>query len=70
MSEAAISQERPEETKPRVIAVIDGNSLMHRAFHAVPPTMTAPDGTPTNAIFGFLSMFVKMVETFRPDGIM
>ena len=70
MSEAATPQERPEETKPRVIAVIDGNSLMHRAFHAVPPTMTAPDGTPTNAIFGFLSMFVKMVETFRPDGIM
>ena len=32
---------------PRKIAVIDGNSLMHRAYHAVPPTMNAPDGTPT-----------------------
>lgn len=31
---------------PKTVAVIDGNSLMHRAYHAVPPTMTAPDGTP------------------------
>lgn len=53
----------------RVIAVIDGNSLMHRAFHAVPPTMNAPDGRPTNAVFGFLNMFLKMVDTFAPDGV-
>ena len=53
----------------RTIAVIDGNSLMHRAFHAIPPTMTAPDGRPTNAIFGFVSMFVKLVEKFRPNGV-
>ena len=38
---------------PKKIAVIDGNSLMHRAYHAVPQTMNAPDGTPTNAVFGF-----------------
>jgi DNA polymerase-1 len=31
--------------------------------------MTAPDGTPTNAIFGFVSMFIKMIETFHPDGV-
>ena len=37
----------------RVIAVIDGNSLMHRAFHAVPPTMNAPDGRPTNAAVSY-----------------
>ena len=53
----------------RVFAVIDGNSLMHRAFHAVPPTMNAPDGRPTNAIFGFLNMFLKMVDAFHPDGV-
>ena len=53
----------------RVIAVIDGNSLMHRAFHAVPPTMNAPDGRPTNAIFGFLNMFLKMIDAFHPDGV-
>ena len=41
------------QSETKTIAVIDGNSLMHRAFHAVPPAMTAPDGTPTNAAFGF-----------------
>lgn len=55
--------------KRRTFAVIDGNSLMHRAFHAVPPTMNAPDGCPTNAIFGFLNMFLKMIDAFNPDGV-
>lgn len=54
---------------PKTIAVIDGNSLMHRAFHAVPPSMTAPDGTPTNAVFGFIAMLLKFVDVAAPDGI-
>lgn len=51
------------------IAVIDGNSLMHRAYHAVPPTMNAPDGTPTNAAFGFLSMLLKFIDDAAPDAL-
>ncbi len=54
---------------PKTIAVIDGNSLMHRAYHAVPPTMNAPDGTPTNAVFGFLSMVLKLVDEMKPDAL-
>ncbi len=54
---------------PKKIAVIDGNSLMHRAYHAVPPTMNAPDGTPTNAVFGFLSMLLKFIEISQPDAL-
>ncbi|MBR2835424.1 MAG: DNA polymerase I [Coriobacteriales bacterium] len=53
----------------KTYAVIDGNSLMHRAFHAIPPTMLAPDGTPTNAIFGFFSMLLKLADDFALDGI-
>jgi DNA polymerase-1 len=53
----------------RTVAVVDGNSLIHRAFHALPPTMTAPDGRPTNAAFGFMSMLVKLIADMRPDGI-
>ncbi|PKQ10220.1 MAG: DNA polymerase I [Actinobacteria bacterium HGW-Actinobacteria-9] len=53
----------------RTIAVLDGNSLLHRAFHALPPTMTAPDGRPTNAAFGFVSMLAKLVADMRPDGV-
>ena len=55
--------------QPSKVAVIDGNSLMHRAFHAVPDYMSAPDGTPTNACFGFMQMLIKMVEQLEPDGI-
>ena len=51
----------------KTIAIIDGNSLMHRAFHAVPPAMQAPDGTPTNAAFGFMAMLIKFIEEERPD---
>ena len=54
----------------KTVAVIDGNSLMHRAFHAVPPTMNAPDGRPTNAIFGFLNMFLKMIDALGPDAVL
>lgn len=53
----------------RTVAIVDGNSMIHRAFHALPPTMTAPDGRPTNAVFGLISMLVKMVDELRPDGV-
>ncbi|MGB4581835.1 MAG: 5'-3' exonuclease H3TH domain-containing protein, partial [Coriobacteriia bacterium] len=53
----------------RTLAVIDGNSLLHRAFHGLPPSMTAPDGRPTNAVFGFMSMLFKMVADLGPDGV-
>jgi DNA polymerase-1 len=53
----------------RTIAVVDGNSLIHRAFHALPESMTAPDGRPTNAAFGFVSMLVKMIQELKPDGV-
>lgn len=53
----------------RTLAVIDGNSLLHRAFHALPVTMTAPDGRPTNAAYGFVSMLLKLTESFRPEGL-
>ncbi len=51
----------------RTLAVIDGNSLLHRAFHALPITMTAPDGRPTNAAYGFVSMLLKLTESFWPE---
>ena len=52
-----------------ILAVIDGNSLLHRAFHALPVTMTAPDGRPTNAAYGFISMLLKLTESFDPDTV-
>lgn len=53
----------------KTIAVIDGNSLMHRAYHAIQTPMQSLDGTPTNAVFGFLQMFCKFVEITAPDAV-
>ena len=54
---------------PKKVAVIDGNSLMHRAYHAIPASMAAPDGTPTNAVFGFMQMLLKFIEDVEPDAV-
>ena len=43
-----------------IFLVVDGNSLMHRAFHAL-PVMDA-DGVYTNAVYGFLSMLLKVIK--------
>ena len=50
----------------RSFIMIDGNSLIHRAFHALPPLSNA-DGVFTNAVFGFLNMMLKVVEEENPE---
>jgi len=51
-----------------VIIIIDGNSLMHRAFYALPP-LTNKDGLHTNVIFGFVNMINKLIELYKPKYI-
>ncbi len=53
------------EKKP-LLMVIDGHSLLYRAFFAIPP-LTAPDGRPTNAVYGFLRMLFRLMRTEKPD---
>lgn len=48
------------------LLLIDGNGIIHRAYHALPP-FTTKDGFPTNAIFGFFSILNKAVKEFQPD---
>jgi DNA polymerase-1 len=55
------------ERKARKILIIDGHSLAHRAFHALPPTLSRADGTPTNAVLGFCNMMAKLLEQEQPD---
>ena len=47
------------------LVLIDGNSLINRAFYAM-PLLTTKSGTFTNAVYGFLNMFFKMVENDKP----
>src|ERR671933_272170 len=50
------------EESPRELFLIDGNSLVYRAFFALPETIATSRGQPTNAIFGFASMLVKIIS--------
>ncbi len=50
------------------LLILDGNSLMNRAFYALPP-LTNVEGLHTNAVLGFTTMLYKMKEEFRPDYI-
>jgi DNA polymerase I len=52
------------ENSPRELFLIDGNSLVYRAFFALPETISTSKGQPTNAIFGFASMLVKILSEY------
>src|SRR3989338_2642182 len=50
------------------LILIDGNAILHRAFHALPP-LTSKNGDIVNAVYGFFSMFLKILENQKPDFI-
>lgn len=50
------------------LMILDGNSIVNRAFFGVRP-LNAPDGTPTNAIFGFLNILQRMLDEQKPDAV-
>ncbi len=49
--------------------LIDGNSLAYRAFFALPESIATADGRPTNAIYGFASMMVKLLIEHDPAAV-
>lgn len=50
------------------LIIIDSNSVIHRAYHALPP-LTTKKGELVNAVYGFLLVFFKIIKEFRPDFI-
>jgi DNA polymerase I len=52
--------------KQRKLLIIDSNSIIHRAFHAL-PFLTTKDQEKTNALYGFLLVFLKAIKDFQPD---
>ena len=51
------------------VFLIDGSGFIFRAYHALPPTMKRADGTLVNAVYGFTSMLLKLVEDTDADHI-
>ncbi|MDL2220366.1 DNA polymerase I [Eubacteriales bacterium OttesenSCG-928-N14] len=54
---------------PQKVVAIDGNSLMHRAFHAL-PLLTNDDGEYTNAVYGFVNMLIRVLNEQQPDYVL
>lgn len=48
-----------------LLLLIDGHAILHRAFHALPP-LTNREGTQTNAVYGFTTMLIHLLETLKP----
>jgi DNA polymerase I len=52
--------------KKEKLIIIDGNALIHRSFHALPPTMTTKKGEMANAVYGFATVLLKALKEFKP----
>ncbi len=50
------------------LLIIDGNSILNRAYYGI-RMLNAPDGTPTNAVYGFLNILFKQLDEINPDGV-
>ena len=50
------------------LMILDGNSIVNRAFFGVRP-LNAPDGTPTNAVYGFVAILQRLLEEQQPDAV-
>lgn len=60
---------KDKQIRPATFLLVDGNAIIHRAFHALPPTLTDPKGRPTNAVFGFARIFLAALKQFRPNHV-
>lgn len=70
MSEQTVEKqnELPPYAQPGELAVLfDGNSLVHRAFHAMNSTLMTTQGEIVNAVFGFSTMLMKALNELKPD---
>ncbi|HOV69198.1 MAG TPA: 5'-3' exonuclease H3TH domain-containing protein, partial [Clostridia bacterium] len=52
-----------------MLLVIDGNSIMNRAFYALPLSLNS-GAVPTNAVYGFMNVFYKAIDTYNPDCVL
>ena len=54
-------------TTKKKIVLIDGPSLVYRAFYALPTTLATKEGLITNAVYGFTSMLIRLLGDVKPD---
>jgi 5'-3' exonuclease len=49
------------------LMLLDSASLWYRAYYGMPDTLVAPDGTPVNAIRGYIDMTARLISIYKPD---
>ena len=59
---------KKSSTKKRII-LLDTHAIIHRAYHALPQDFTSPSGAPTGALYGLVSMLLKIITDLKPDYI-
>lgn len=59
----------PQINKKRLV-LIDANALIHRSYHAIPPSLTTKKGEIVNAVYGFTAMLLKVLKDLKPDYIL
>lgn len=55
-----------KKSNSKKLIILDAHAIIHRAYHAL-PNFSASDGTPTGALYGVVSMLLKIIETLKPD---
>lgn len=55
-------------SKPKRLVLLDAHAIIHRAYHAL-PDFASSDGTPTGALYGVVTMLIKIIGDFKPDYI-
>ncbi len=58
--------ETEDRSRPTLV-LVDGHALVHRAFHAIPASFLTSRGEPTNAVYGFTSMLLKVLNELQPE---
>ena len=51
------------------LLIVDGFSLVFRAFYGIPDTMVSPKGEPTNALYGFVTQLMRAIATVKPTHV-
>lgn len=68
-ADASLKRLNKAAAKVKKVILIDANSLIHRAFHALPLSLRNSKGEIVNAAYGFAGMLIKVIKDFKPDAV-
>src|SRR5882672_1149326 len=67
-SKSHMSKNKKNETEPKRLVILDSHAILHRAYHSI-PDFSSSKGEPTGALYGLVSMLIKLTNDLKPDYI-